>query len=925
MATGSHRWHQVEELYHAALECEAGDRAALLARAEPDLRREVESLLAQPTADLALSQSAWEQALAALPVPGTQVVAGTHLGPFKIESTLGAGGMGQVYRAVDTRLNRPVAIKIAREQFGERFGREARAIAQLNHPHICTLYDVGPNYLVMELVDGDTLDTRLTNGALPVDVVLRYGVQLADALAAAHARGIVHRDLKPGNIMLTKAGVKVLDFGLAKTQTDDSLTQSHAVMGTPAYMAPEQRQGKLADARTDIYALGLVLREMATGKQAEDMQDLPPQFIHVVQRCLESDPAERWQAASDVKKELEWAAVTPAAPAVTGDTSSRLAWGVAALAVAGMLAVGVVYLQRESVRTLGPTQFTVSFEKEIGGVGAFPDPSPTGEAFVFTGIGPKGGTSLWIRSLDSAEARSLAGTEGATGPIWSPDGNWIAFYADGKLKKVNPQGGPPQTIAALPGFQDAAWGPHGDIIYRPTNRAPLFRIRDSGGSPQPLTTLNASLTENSHRFPEFLPDGRRFLFTSRCGERANNALYLGSLDSPDVTRVMPAQSAVSYIPPVRGRPESLIYYRDGALVAQPFDLDERTLTDEPAALVDRVGYNATGLEARFRVSRDGRIIVFSAAEPTSTRLIWFNRHGEEEGTLGTPAERIQPRISPRGDRVAFSAPDQQTGNREVWYLEIARGITARLTTHVANDWYPVWSPDGRQVLFGSDRDGGAGHVPYLKTSMDPGSSEFRPQGLSERVAVPDLLPSDWSADGRWIAYVGYAQASLRGDLYVGPAFGSSEPFRFLATAAWETHPRFSPDSRWIVYNSDESGRMEVYARLFSGEPAPPTGKLQVSNNGGEYGVWEPSGREIFYMSGDGSVFAVDTRNLGRTETLPAPVRLFQACPATQPLAMPLRGRYDHSFDTRDGQRFLVNCLAEPPGRFTVLMNWTFPK
>jgi Tol biopolymer transport system component len=918
MATGSHRWHQVEELYHAALECEAGDRAALLARADPDLRREVESLLAQPSADIALSQQAWEDALARLPVRETQVGAGTQLGPYRIESTLGAGGMGQVYRAMDTRLNRPVAIKIAREQFGARVGREARAIAQLNHPYICTLYDVGPDYLVMELVDGDTLDSRLTKGALPLDRVLRYGAQIADALAAAHARGIVHRDLKPGNIMLTKAGVKVLDFGLAKTQTDESLTQSHAVMGTPAYMAPEQRQGKPADARTDIYALGLVLREMATGKQIEDMQGLPPQFVHVVQRCLESDPAERWQAASDIKKELEWAGVgQPAVPALARHSSSRLAWLAAALGFAGMIAIGVAYLQRQSAPPLGPTQFTVSFEKEIASVAiqAFPNPSPTGESFVFVGVGDNGGTSLWIRPLDSAEARSLAGTAGATGSIWSPDGNWIAFYADGKLKKVSPEGGPPQIIAALPGFQDAAWGPHGDIIYRPDNRAPLFRIRDSGGSPQPLTTLNESLTENSHRFPEFLPDGRRFLFTSRCGERANNALYLASLDSPDVTRVMPMQSAVSYLPPVGGRPASLIYYRDGALVAQPFDLDAQNPIGEPAAIVDRVGYSAPSIQARFRVSRNGRMIIVQGTDPLdNSRLTWFSRNGEEQGTLNAPAELTQPRLSPNGDRVAFAAPDTQAGNRDLWYIEIARGITARLTTHVAADWYPVWSPDGRHLLFASERDGGAENVPYLKTSMDPGSSESRHARLRG-------VPHDWSADGRWIAYVG----SMGRDLFVGPAAGA-EPFPFLATPAWETNPRFSPDSRWIAYTSDESGRGEAYIRPFTGEAAAPSGKIQVSNNGSDYAVWAPSGREIFYMSRDGSVFTVDTRTLGRTETLPTPVRLFQACPATQPQGMSLRGEPSAArFDTRDGQTFLVNCLVEPPGRFTVLMNWTFPK
>jgi hypothetical protein len=333
--------------------------------------------------------------------------------------------MGTVYRASDTRLNRPVAIKVAREQFGERFGRGARALAQQNHPHICTLYDVGPSYLVMELVDGETLAASLEKGALPLDRVLRYGAQIADALAAAHAKGIVHRDLKPGNVMLSRAGVKVLDFGLAKTATDDSLTQSHAVMGTLAYMAPEQRHGQPADVRTDIYALGLVLREMATGKHADHMQGLPPQFIHVVQRCLESDPADRWQAASDVKKELEWAAVSPAAtPVVTRHVSSRLAWLAAALGLAGMLALGVLYLQRDPAAAPRPTEFTVSFEKEIASVAiqAFPNPSPTGESFVFVGVGPNGGTSLWIRPLDSAGAHRLAGTEGATGSIWSPDG-----------------------------------------------------------------------------------------------------------------------------------------------------------------------------------------------------------------------------------------------------------------------------------------------------------------------------------------------------------------------------------------------------------------------------------------------------------------------------------------------------------------------
>ena len=385
-----------------------------------------------------------------------QAAAGTQFGPYRIESTLGAGGMGQVYRALDTRLHRFVALKIAHEAFDERFEREARAIAQLNHPHICTLYDVGPNYLVMEVVEGQTLAALLARGALPLDIVLRYGAQMADALAAAHAKGIVHRDLKPGNVMLTKSGVKVLDFGLAKTETDQTVTQTQGLLGTPAYMAPEQREGRAADARTDIYALGLVLREMATGKKSEDLQGLPAQFVHVVRRCLETDPAERWQTAIDVKKELEWTAASlSAAPAAARQSSSRLAWGVAALSSVAAIAAGALYFSRESPPAVPPTQFTLVLDKEISGydLGTLPVPSPTGDLLAFSGIGSDGGTALWVREIQSLEARRLSGTNGASRIAWSPDGKWIAFFADGKLKKVSPYGGPPQTIGTVMDFR----------------------------------------------------------------------------------------------------------------------------------------------------------------------------------------------------------------------------------------------------------------------------------------------------------------------------------------------------------------------------------------------------------------------------------------------------------------------------------------
>jgi hypothetical protein len=605
------------------------------------------------------------------------------------------GGMGQVYRALDTRLHRFVALKIAHEALDERFEREARTIAQLNHPHICTLYDVGPNYIVMEVVEGQTLATILARGALPLDQVLRYGVQLADAVAAAHGKGIVHRDVKPGNVMLTKSGVKVLDFGLAKIATVETVTQTQAVLGTPAYMAPEQREGRAADARTDIYSLGLVLREMATGKKSEDLEGLPAQFVHVVRRCLEVDPAERWQTAIDVKKELEWTAVImSAAPAIARQPFSRLAWGVAALTSFAAITLGTLYFTRESAPMLPPTQFTLVLDKEISGydLGTLPVPSPTGELLAFSGVGSDGGTALWVRALHSLEARRLPGTDGASRIAWSPDGNWIAFYADGKLKKVSPNGGPPQTIAAVPGFQEAAWGSGGDIIFRPSNRMPLYRIHESGGPVQPLTTLNAALTENSHRFPEFLPGGRSFWFVSRCGERSNNALCIGSLDSPEVIRVMPAQARVSYVPASARGPEMLVYYKDGALVAQRFSLADRRPIGEPTTLLDQVGYNAPSIEARFRVSSDGRVVIAQTGEPSRARLLWINRSGDHAGELGGEADYMQPRLSPRADRVAFQLPDPQTGNRDLWVIEIARGITSRLTTHVANDSNPVGRP-----------------------------------------------------------------------------------------------------------------------------------------------------------------------------------------------------------------------------------------
>jgi len=841
---------------------------------------------------------------------------GDRLDHFEILTRIGSGGMGEVYKARDTRLNRLVAIKISNEVISDRCEREARAISGLNHPHICTLYDVGPHYLVMELVEGDTLAARLGKGPLSMELVLRYGVQIADAVAAAHAKGIVHRDLKPGNIMVNKSGIKVLDFGLAKnTQTDETLTASHVIQGTPAYMPPEQLEGRQCDARTDIFALGLILYEMATGKRLQTgqnaaMDGMPEGFAHVVERCLEKDPENRWQSTSDIKAELEWAGkVRPAAQRSGGKPGTRLAWLVAVVACAG-LCVAVAMLTRDSGMPLArPARFILSFDDQTSGLAeGMPVPSPDGTYFVFVGGGPQGRPSLWIRPLDAAQAKVLSGTEGGGSPFWSPDGKWIGFYADGKLRKISPSGGAPQTIAALPAFVGATWGANGDIIYRPNNRTPLFRIHESGGSPKQLTRLDPSRTENSHRSPEFLPDGHRFLFTARCGQRENNALYLGSLDSTTVRRLMPIQSNVSYMPPRKGVLGALLYYREGALVTQPFDVDTEKSTGDPVPITEDVAYIATGAIASFTASADGRTIVVAPAGANDSRLTWFERSGAETGVVGPRGELSQPRLSPNGDRVAFTRPDAQTGNRDIWYVEIARGVAARLTTDVANDWFPVWSPDGRQILFGSDRGGGSRMGVYMKSSMDPGRDESPLTQATEE-------PYDWSRDAKWISFG-------VGDLWVAPVSGDRKPFAFLATPFMEGGGRFSPDGKWIAYASNETGRFEIYVRPFAGAPASSEGKIQISDQGGDFPVWRRDGEELFYMAGDLNVYAVNTKNLGRSGTV-SPSRLFRACPVTAPLGQPMRGApWAHTYDTHDGQRFLISCRADRLGRLVVLLNWT---
>ena len=905
------QWRQVEALYHAAAARPLGERTAWLAEAcaDADLRGEVEWLLAQQASKAgALDQAAWEAGathMAHDPAkPG--LAPGTMLGPYRIEGPLGSGGMGEVFRAVDTRLGRVVAIKISNEQFSERSEREARAISALNHPRICILYDVGPNYLVMELVEGESLATRLERGKLSLSDTLEYGGQIAGALAAAHSKGIAHRDLKPQNIMIAKSGIKVLDFGLAKSVGDQTLTASHAVMGTPAYMAPEQWAGRGADHRSDIYALGLILGEMATGKRGST-DGLTGQFGYIVHRCLAEDAEERWQSAVDIRAQLEWLQRSPSVPS-TQQRRVPYAWGAVAILAA---AIGAVVANRfpgasrPSLPPSAPARFDLSLDYESGGFVILPEPSPDGRFLVYMSQSPGEKPVLRVRALGDAESRSLPGTEDARTPFWSADSQWIGFVVDGKIKKIAPTGGAVQTIATVTGgFQQPTWGSRGDILFRSSNREPLSLISESGGAPQLVTQLDTSRTENSHRGQQFLPDGRRFLFTARCADRAMNALYLGSLDTKTTKRLMPIDSEAHYIS--QGANQGLLLYqRDGALVARRLDLDREEVQGEPFAVLDRIGYGPSGLGVSLAASADGRVAVIKNVNRELANLVWYSRSGERQGNLGEPGEWAQVRISPDGTKVAASGPDRQTGNRDVFIFDL-RGIPFQLTTNGANDWYPVWSPDSKRILFTSDRNEGGGFIKLAASAS-----------ASEEPGFPGAGPEDWSQDNRWI--IG---SNNRGAWISEAKPGAKTTALPLAARGFTDGVTLSPDGRWIAYVSNESGPAEVYVRGFQGPGVSPDA-IQVSRGGGDFPVWNAAGGELLFASADSTLWSFNTAGLDRGE-VSEPVRLFRPCESSSlPFSPTSRSTFMRPYDTRDGKRFLITCTVEPPGRFSVLLNWPF--
>jgi len=889
------------------------------------------------------------------------LTSGTHLGPYEILAPLGVGGMGEVYRARDTRLDRTVAIKILPAHLSEdpilrqRFEREAKAISSLNHPHICVLHDVGnqdgTQFLVMECVEGETLAKRLEKGPLPLEQVLKYGTQIADALDKAHRCGVVHRDLKPGNIMLTASGAKLLDFGLAKaapplaagatataaTTRTTPVTQHGTVVGTFQYMSPEQVEGKDVDARSDIFSFGSVLYEMVTGcrafqgksqlsvasaileKDPEPISTLqpltPPGLDRAIRVCVAKDPEDRWQMARDLLLELKWIAEAGsqagiAAPFVARRKyRERIAWGIAAVGVLAAVFFAFAYFRGASTEVHSIRSSILPPEKAtfegVGGSGGPVAVSPDGRRLAFRARDASGKSFLWVRPLDGAAAQPLAGTEGPSFPFWSPDSRSIGFFADGKLKKIAASGGPAQTLCEASEGRGGTWNRDDLIVFSPTPGSPLYRVSASGGAATAVTQLDRSRRESTHRWPYFLPDGRHFLYFVRNalpgGPSEQNGLYVGSLDSKDQKLLLHADSNAIYAPP-----EYLLFWREQSLMAQPFDAKHLKLIGDAFPVAEQVQYTGGLNYGVFSVSENGILAYQAGGGEDRAQLLWFDANGKQIGSIISPGFHGAVRLSPDGQRLAEFVADTQGANIDIWVHELARGVRTRFTFDPSLDWYPVWSPDGSRIAFASNRKGQFNL--YLKDSAGAGTEELLFESEAEK------RPTDWSPDGRFIVFgLSDPKGSTRWDIWVLPLFGDRKPFPFLQTQFDEGGAVFSPDGRWLAYQSNESGRGEVYVAPFPG----PGGKWQISNGGGRLPTWRHDGKGLFYLSTDNKLMAAEVTPKGSSVQVGVPRMLFQ----TNPTAGPTFARlYDVS---PDGKRFLVSTTAEGASApFTLVVNWT---
>jgi serine/threonine protein kinase len=866
---------------------------------------------------------------------------GSRIGHYQVQDLLGAGGMGAVYRARDTKLGRDVAMKVLPDEFAHdgdrlsRFQREARVLASLNHPLIGQIYGLEEfehtPCLVLELVEGPTLADRLNRGPVPVREALDISRQIAEAIQAAHERGVIHRDLKPANIKQTTQGViKVLDFGLAKvfdnTPSEQSLSQSptrlsgatqpHTLLGTLPYMAPEQLRGVAADERSDIWAFGCVLYELLTGKTAfaratsadtisavtehdPDWTLLPGDVSlavrAVLRRCLRKDRARRMHHIADARIEIEEAILDhtrPEASAATARVAARSRWvpGIVAGVVIGA-AIGLTgfYYQtsrmnqvrmRVEVGTPGPTNASVAL-------------SPDGRSIIFD-QSPQGKSQLWIRPLDSAMAHALPGTELAIFPFWSTDNRSAGFFADGKLKRIEISGGPPQVIADAPNPRGGTWNSEGTIVFNADSAGPLVRVSLNNPNPVPVTRLEKG--QGSHRYPQFLPDGRHFIYLA-LGTPDVSGVYVGSLDSLDSKRLLSSDSQAVY-----AYPDLLLFLRQGVLLGQHFDLKKLELVGNPIPEAERVGTAFTG---QMTLSADSNgTIAYRSTAGSGSRMTWLDRSGNEQRSFGPTGNWTTVTLSMDETRVATQR--LENGNVDVWVVETSRGAATRLTTDPADDEWPVWSPDDKRIVFDSNRKGSFDL--YQLSVAEIGTESPILESTQTKTA------NSWSSDGRYLLF--QAQGEKTGaDLFALPLFGNAKPLPIAVRSFDQYSASFSPDSRWLAFESNESGQNEVYVQPF------PTGeKIQVSLAGGGDVSWRRDGKEIFFLATDGTLMAaaVSIPSGAGPIHFAKPVPLFP----THYLTIG-RGKAHGYAITRDGQRVLMPIpVDKTPPSITLLLNWT---
>jgi eukaryotic-like serine/threonine-protein kinase len=947
MTDASSRWLRVKDIFHAALGRAADERAAFVRDAcgqDVALRDEVQSLLAAHAEAGSFAERAAIDALVSDESSMTNPVvpamaAGIEFGPYRILAPVDAGGMGEVYRALDTRLHREVALKVLPTALSDdpervaRLEREARLLATLNHPHIATIHGLeiagDLRAIVMELIEGPTLAERLASGPLALNEALEIARQIAEALEAAHAKGIIHRDLKPANIKLTAAGtVRVLDFGLAKSTGPDphdlgmvpaAGSNEGLVMGTPAYMSPEQARGQRVDARSDVWAFGCVLYEMLTGHpafgratpaetlaalldQEPDWTRLPPNvpagIRRMLRRGLERDPRRRLHDIADARIEIEDAVNDPeerASALVTAASRRReraLGISTAVLAIAFAIALGAWFLRTPvhapelrvvditTPRTSDPWSFALS---------------PDGRRIVFV-ADHEGQPTLWVRALNAASAQALPGTEAARRPFWSPDSRSIGFFANSELKRIEARGGAPRTVTYALGGTTAAWGPDGTILFSGTDAPALRRVNAAGGIAAAATAAAAEST--GHRHPQFLPGGREFLFFVG-GPDAVRGVYLGSLDSSAATRLLAADTQGAYV-----APGWLLFVHQGTLLAQRFDLARRMLSGEPITVADSVAVEPITGAGAFSTSDVG-VMAYRAGRPSLTRLSWFDRSGNALGTLGSAEQAglSNLRLSPNGRRVAAERTLQN--ETDLWLLDATRQTRFTRGSDGRIARLPVWSPDGGRIAFESV---GSGSV-QLSVRSASGAGEEAVLFESPQVKIP----CDWSPDGRSLLY--YVPDPKTGtDLWVLPE-ATRLPFIFLKTEANELWGQFSPDGRWVAYQSNETGRYEIYVRPFPAAGGP----IPISTGGGVYPRWSRDGKELYFIAPDSKLMAVPIRATATLLEPGMPTMLFQTQRVGGGLNVIGRG---HQYDVTADGRFLINVDADSGGLpITLLMDW----